>query len=179
MTTAGAPRTLPLDLLSSELRSSIPCTSKWPRESTSQVIPIEALPHLGADEFCVSTAVGHHASETEHDLGVRPYPSVGVQLVVPMISLWSPHVIAHLCLTRNDASEDLACRCQPWSATNITAHTLPGHLGELLVLTRYLHHPSSALGRRNSRAAARFCLSSRLGFGSAPLSSQLWQNRSK
>ena len=77
MTTAIAPPTLPLDSLSLDLRSSIPCTSKWPRESTSKATPIEALPCLGRDEFSVSMAAGHHASETEHDLGVRPYPLVG------------------------------------------------------------------------------------------------------
>ena len=83
-----------------------------------------------------------------------PYPSVGVQLVVPMSSPWSPCVVAHLCLTRNDTSEDLTCRCQPWSATDITARTwlatfallylnrcCSANLGELLVLTHYLQHP--------------------------------------
>jgi len=109
----GAPRALPLNSLSSKLRSSIPYTSKWPRESTSQATPIEALPRLGVDEIGISVAVSHRASETKHDLGVRPYPSVGVQLVVPMSSPWSPHVVAHLCLTRNDASEDLTRWCQP------------------------------------------------------------------
>ena len=128
MTTAGAPRALPLDSLSSELRSSIPCTSKWPRESTSQVTPIEALSRLGADKFSVSKASGHHASEIEHDLGVRPNPLVGVQLVVPMSSPWSPHVVAHLCLTRNNTSKDLTRRCQPWSTTDITMRMRLGHL---------------------------------------------------
>ena len=129
MTSVGAPRALPLDSLSSELRHSIPCTNKWPRKSTSQATPIEALPCLGMDEFSVSTVAGHHASETEHDLGVRPYPSVGVQLVVPKSSPWSPRVVAHLRLTMNDTSEDLTRLCQPCSVTDINAGTWPGHLG--------------------------------------------------
>ena len=129
MTALGAPRALPLNSLSSELRSSIPCTIKWPRESTSLATPIEALPCLGAYETGVSTADGHLASKTEHDLGVSPYPSVGVQLVIPMSSPWSPRVVAHLRLTRNDASEDLTHRCQPWSTADITARTWLGHLG--------------------------------------------------
>ena len=128
MTTAGAPRALPLDSLSSELRSSIPCTSKWPRESTSQVTPIEALSRLGADKFSVSKASGHHASEIEHDLGVRPNPLVGVQLVVPMSSPWSSRAVVHLHLIRNNASEDLTCWCQPWSTIDITTRTWLGHL---------------------------------------------------
>ena len=115
MTTAGAPHALLLDSLSSKLHNSIPCTNKWPRESTSQATPIEPLPRLGVDEFSVCVAAGHHASETEHDLGVRPYPSVGVQLVVPMSSPWSPRAVAHLRLIRNDPSDDLTRRCQPWS----------------------------------------------------------------
>ena len=128
MTTIGAPCALPLDSVNSELRSSIPCTSKWPRELTSQATPIEALLRLGTDEFSVFVAVGHHASETEHDLGVRPYPLVGVQLVVPMSSPWSPRVVAHLRLTRNGANDDLTHRCQPWSAVDITVRTWLGHL---------------------------------------------------
>ena len=59
MTTTGGPRALPINSLSSELRSSIPCTSKWPRESTSQATPIEALPRLSMDELSVFVAVGH------------------------------------------------------------------------------------------------------------------------
>ena len=129
MTTMGAPRALPLNSLSSKLRSSIPYTSKWPRESTSQATPIEALPCLGADEIGVSMAAGHHTSETEHDLGVRPYPSVGVQLVVPMSSPWSPRAVAHLCLTRNDVGEDLTHWCQPWSIADLTTRIWLGHLG--------------------------------------------------
>ena len=57
----GAPHASPLDSLSSELRSSIPCTGKCPKELTSQVTPIEALPHLDTDEHSVFAVADHLA----------------------------------------------------------------------------------------------------------------------
>ena len=73
MTTIGAPRALLLDSLSSELRSSIPYTSNWPRESTSQVTPIEALSCLGTNVLSVFTGASHLAVVDGMFGGLCPY----------------------------------------------------------------------------------------------------------
>jgi hypothetical protein len=64
---------------------------------------------------------GQLAARAEHDLGIRPYPSVEVHLIIPLRSPWSPRAVAHLGLARNGASEDLMRSCHARS----TAVSLP------------------------------------------------------